>query len=121
MGYTRFSIIDGICGLIGISLFLCSTSLAFGEALSINGVKGVETVSPGAAGFRSEESEISETSNKIAPLQSTVSSEELEFVETTDASGGVMIDLKGRFQSVLKVPSATKEVSVQELTPPVVP
>ena len=78
-------------------------------------------MSPGAAGFRSEESEIAETSEELVPLQSTVSSEELEFVETTDASGGVMIDLKGRFQSVLKVPSATKEVSVQEPTPSVVP
>jgi len=121
MGYTRFPIIDGIGGLFGISLFICSTSLAFGEAMSIKDQKEVETFSPGAQGFRAEESEITGSSEALAPLQSTVSSEEQEFVETTDASGGVMIDLKGRFQSVLKVPSATKKISVQEPLPPVVP
>ncbi len=121
MGYARFPIINGISRLFGIFLFFGSTSLAIGEAMSIDGQKNVETVSPAAAGFRAEESEITGSSKVLAPSQSTVSSEEQELVETTDASGGVMIDLKGRFQSVLKVPSATPETSVQEPIPPVVP
>jgi len=111
-------------------------SMSFGEPLSTVSVseentkikpssqetkKKVVSSSFRSTGFRSEESEVEHSSDEVLPLPSALSTEEEKLVETTDASGGTMINLQGRFQSVLRAPSETIDKPVEGPLPPVVP
>lgn len=136
MECTRRAPIVFLGGMLGVSLLICVPYMVFGEYFSPIPMEGKRTkteslpretknelksIPPGSTGFRSEESKKERASDDVSPIQSAVSVEDQELVETTDASGGVMIDLKGRFQSVLKVPSAAEDTRVREPLPPVVP
>ena len=57
-----------------------------------------------SVGFRSAESEGEAVAAPPVPLQRSLSAKEPELLETTDASGGTMIQLQGKFQCGLKVP-----------------
>lgn len=122
--------------MILVSPCLSVPSISFGELLLPVPVEGETTKTepspkeikdevvsfpPGSSGFRSEESGIAKTSDQLLPLGAALSTEEQELVETTDASGGTMINLQGRFQSVLKVPRESMDSPVEEPLSPTIP
>lgn len=136
MEYARRAPIFFLGGMLGVSLLICVPCMVFGEALSPIPMEGKRTkaeslsretknelksIPPGSTGFRSEESEKERASDDVLPIQSAVSVEDQELVETTDASGGTMINLQGRFQSVLKVPDESMDSPVEEPFSPVIP
>ena len=72
-------------------------------------------------GFRSAESESESTFVPLAPLQRSLSVKEPELVETTDVSGGTMIQLQGKFQCGLKVQSKQMDRIIDPMLSPTMP
>jgi len=68
----------------------------------------------GAQGMRSAESEGEHTADHRLPQQRALRMEDQELMETTDASGGTMIHLQGRFQSRLQSTDQSIETLVEE-------
>ena len=91
-----------------------STDPIFSEEIT----KESETIHPGSVGIRAEELEKGQSLDHQPPQQPSVSSEKPELVETTDASGGTMINLQGQFQCGLKVsPGSTNASGKESLAP----
>ncbi len=72
-------------------------------------------------GFRSAESDGQRTAEALVPLQRSLSTKAPELVETTDASGGTMIQLQGKFQCGLKVPQELMSPAVDPSLAPTIP
>ena len=118
-------------GILAISLFLSIVSMCFGESVSPTPEKmnmaqpeslyqqnasGERAHAAGSMGFRSAESEEEGTGETLVPLQRSLSVKKPELVETTDASGGTMIQLQGKFQCGLKVPHEPMDLAVAPST-----
>ncbi len=123
-------------GILAASLFLSMASTSFGELVAPAQVNTntaqIESLhqqneSRGRAfpsesmGFRSAESEGASTVAPLVPLQRSLSVKEPELVETTDASGGTMIQLQGKFQCGLKVPQKQMDTVVAPPLSPAIP
>lgn len=136
MGKARWVLIVILIGIILTFLGMSVPAMSSGELLwPVSTDEETTTTDPslkelkkevvpfpfGTTGFRSEESEVEETGVRELPLQRGLSRENQELVETTDASGGTMINLQGRFQCGLKVSPDTRDTSVEESLSPVAP
>lgn len=123
-------------GMILASLGMSEPSISFGELLTPVLVekkttntkrlieetkKAVAAFPSGSTGFRAEEVEGEQAANDLLPRQRALSTKETALVESTDASGGTMINLQGRFQCGLKVPHKSMETSVGEPLAPAIP
>ena len=111
------------------------SSLTFGEFLSSSSVKetskktegsgkgkrNMMSLPSGFAGLRSEESEVERTAEQASSPQRLLEIENQDFVETTDASGGTMINLQGKFQSGLMVSEETQDSPIEKSLPPAMP
>ncbi len=108
-----------VAALVGMLLFVIVPSESFGEPIVpvpvheiITGLKslhmqnehGKGVHSSRSGGFRAEESDGEDNSEQGLSLQRSLSAKKAELIEMTDASGGTMIRLQGRFQCGLKTP-----------------
>jgi len=136
MGKARRTPICMLGGIILVALGVSVPSISLGELSSP--VPGGETamkiddfpketktdVMPfvfGTKGLHAEEFEGKHTADHLLPLQRVLSIEDQELVETTDASGGTMIHLQGRFQSRLQVSHENMDSLVEKFVSPVFP
>ncbi len=119
MNNIRLKLMGIRAGLLVASLVLSMPSTSFGELatqtpMRTNTVEAESSYqqnerserafSGESVGFRSAESEGESVAAPLVPLQRSLSAKEPELLETTDASGGTMIQLQGKFQCGLKVP-----------------
>lgn len=123
-------------GMILVALGMNVPSISFGELVSpVEGKEKATKIAPspkeakadvvpfafGVQGMRSDESEGEHTAGHQLPQQRALSVEDQELVETTDASGGTMIHLQGKFQSRLQGTHKYKDTSVEESLSPARP
>ena len=123
-------------GLLTATLVLSMSSVSFGEravSTPVNtstvqaetsyqqNARSESAISSESMGFRSAESEGETTVAPLVPLQRSLSVNEPKLVETTDASGGTMIQLQGKFQCGLKVPQKRMNMVVEPTLSPVTP
>ncbi len=136
MNNTRLKPIVIHVGLLVASLIVSMSSTTFGELVAPTPVnsntaqtessyqqneRSERAFSAESMGFRSAESEGESTVSPLAPLQRSLSVKEPELVETTDASGGTMIQLQGKFQCGLKVPQGQMDTVVDPMLLPAMP
>lgn len=123
-------------GMILVALGMNVPSMSFGERLSPIEGKGKATKSApspketkadvvpfafGANGMRSTESEGEHTAGQRLPQQRALTMEDQELIETTDASGGTMIHLQGKFQSRLQGTHKSTDPAIEEPLSPARP
>ncbi len=123
-------------GILSASLCLSMSSMSFGElaapgpvntntaqaeSLDQQNESSERAIPSEYMGFRSAESEGEPTVVPLAPLQRSLSAREPELVETTDASGGTMIQLQGKFQCGLKVTQESMDKVVEPSMAPNIP
>ena len=121
-------------GLLAALLVLIMSFTSFGELVAPTSVNTnmvhaesshqqnenlARALSSESMGFRSAESEGESTVAPLVPLQRSLSVKKPELVETTDASGGTMIQLQGKFQCGLE--GSTRNGWIQLLTPQLAP
>ena len=136
MEKARRTYIDTLRAVILVFLGMSVPSMTFGERLSPVRVeeeamkiellpkrikKGVVSFPSGFTGLRSEESEVEHTADHLLPQQGPLSTENHALVETTDASGGTMINLQGKFQCGLKVPQESMDIHIEKSFSPTIP
>ncbi len=136
MNNTRLKPIVIHVGLLVASLIVSMSSTTFGELVAPTPVNSntaqaelwyqqnerSERAFPAESmGFRSAESEGEFIDTPLVPLQRSLSVKEPELVERTDASGGTMIQLQGKFQCGLKVPQKRMDTVVEPTISPTLP